>query len=489
MTLVSQNKQNLKTKVTLLIREDARNVARKNKLNMSSILENALLNGLFPVSESVLSPNLNHNVEIPPERVSFSTMKEENERVKCARSMFNPSESEDEDMVILPISAVEMLINSDFSTFTVSKRKLLICHILQQYLYRDDKKHNCTMFGENILRINDISSYMSMGNMQFKPMYELPMIQQQLPKVIFLDELFKQHKEEFIGWARLTVKTEQTLNMYVKILESFSTISRPNDIIFYEQRTKLEFTNWKYRALSKFFTFLNDMNESEEDVSINGYSLTMFRKKLSEATRNKKLNPTVSKKKIAAHKTVKDGKNLTDSDILEQYQKMPEELKPIFKIMVYSGVRCAQLLRLLSSKYKVIEDMGTYIKVSAQDVQLGTRKKFEYLYAPKECMKYIQKFNMKSLRTQDTKRQYTYENVLKKFKSNLSSGRRITAKGLRKYNVNFLITNCGVDVRYADFVQSRTDNSVRSASYENVEGYTDKAYEKSVKMFLELLPF
>lgn len=491
MTLISQNKAENKVKVTLSISAIARERARKMGLNMSSVLENTLIHGLFSDSQSAFEINVEKKQEIHAKPHIFSSSVEQTTNDFCARSSFTPDEMKNDEWLILPISMVNLLVNSDFSSFTESKRKLLICHIRELYLLQGGKKDKSTMFIDNISTINDISSYMSYMNYEKMKNPMMPMMLNttscMADKVYYINDVFMNHKSDFIAWARKTIKSESTLKGYVKILESFTTISRPNDILNYESRNKCQLDDWKVRALRKFLKYLEEANDTEEEVTINGFSISMFRKKLSIVESDRKLNNAKTAKQIAEEKTIKDAKELTADDILEEYSLIPDELKQFFKIMVYSGIRASHLLRLLSSPNKRIDDKGRYIKVSASDVQLGNKKQFIALYAPAECKKYIENFRLSKFKTCDTKRVYTYSNLLSKFKNNLSSGRRITSKSLRKFNLNFLVNTCGVEGRLADYAQSRTDGSIRAKHYENLEKPTDEAYDKCVSKFLELL--
>lgn len=496
MNLVSQNKAGNKTKVTLSISEEARLKAKKMGLNMSAILENTLIHGLFPVGESAFEINAAKTWEYPTKTELISVNNEVLNAVECARSSFTPYDTESAEWLILPVSLVYSLVNSDFSTITKSKRELLISVLEHSHLIRGSLKNNNIMFMERMNAIMNDSVDISYINEFFKePKNEsMPKLQKVtytncIEKTTYINDLFSVHKQDFIMWARDTIKTDKRLNECVKYLESFSTIARPSDILNFESRNGKKFDGHRAAALKKLFSYLEEMNNTDEEVKINGCSLELFRKKIRAVEAKQKVNQKKTPSQLKTEQTTKDAKNLTVEDIKEACARIPDELKPFFKIMIYSGMRAAQLFRLLSSKEKTIENKGDFIKVTAPDVQLGNKKQFISMYAPVETLSYISKFNPKTFRTADKKRVYTYDNLIDKFKMDLSSGRRITAKGLRKFNLNFLVNDCGIEGRLADYLQSRTDGSIRAKHYENLEMPTDAAYEKIVSMFLELLPF
>lgn len=505
MTLVSQNTAGNKVKVTLSISEEARLKAKKMGLNMSSILENTLIHGLFSVGESAFEINAAKNMGIPPKTELFSANDLSLGDTFCARPSFTPSEIEEGEYAILPYSLVKDLITNGFlsdSSITEGKRKLHICHIRHSHLIQSAEKHKSTMFMKNIYE-NEINptymTYMYNGIFNNIPSVEmLNMMPQYLPlvnstncaeKTMYINDLFSIYREDFIIWARYSIKTEKRLNECIKYLESFSTIARPKDLLTFEQRNGKKFDGHRAAALKKFFVYLEEMNDTEEEVTINGFTLDLFRKKIKAVEAKQKVNQIKTQSQLKTEQTTKDAKNLTIEDIKEACERIPQELKPFFKIMMYSGMRAAQLFRLLSSKEKTIENKGNYLKVTAPDVQKGTKKQFIAMYAPVEVLSYIQKFNANKFKTENG-RVYSYDNLIDKFKMDLSSGRRITAKGLRKFNLNFLVNDCHIEGRLADYLQSRTDStSIRVKHYENLEKPTDDAYEKIVSKLLEMLPF
>lgn len=502
MDLVSQNTAGNKVKVTLSISEEARLKAKKMGLNMSSILENTLIHGLFSPSDLCISIYPTENAEILPKTELFSTNDEVLTGVECARFGFDTSETEKSEFVILPYSLLKDLISEGFSTdfrITKSKRELYISIMKHSHLIHRNLKHDNAMLDlKNIHEIDNnyddmpfvkyIRDIINCEQNEKKTVERLPKVNSTTnhAETLRIKELFAIHRAQFITWAKKSIKTEKTLNDCVKVLERMNII-RPSDILHFESVNGCEFNSWHERSLLKFFRFLEYSYDGDDEPTINGFSLDLFRKKLSVLRRERRHTPTTNPKQKAISKGIKDAKELTKEDILEEFNLIPEQLKNFYKLLVYSGVRASQLYRLLESKNKVIEDKGTFIKVSAENVQIGNKKLFIGMYAPKECLKYIKTFRPSAFRTENNVK-FSYENVCIRLKNNLSSGRRITSKSLRKFNLNFMRQN-GVSGEIADFIQSRSGTSIREIHYENKNPLADEAYEKVVSKFLEFLPF
>lgn len=512
MNLVSQNKAKDKVKVTLSVSKNARGIAEKLGLNMSAVLENTLVHGLFQDNTLYVLRGDVKKCEICQNTPYFSTIDMINEGLDM-RALYvlisdflkfqisNSASFPEIDTVLGENSSyVEngRIINENNGNYP----HLIQCRdnpiIMSKNIETEpDKLQNLLFAYMDYLgsKSEKTNSYeyrkrgRGRGNTYVENVKVIPQTNAQTPMnepdsyYGYVNEIFAKHKDKFTVWAKENgIATYGTLNSYVNNLESFSTIATPVDISEYKTQTGIDFNKSKSKSLKKFFRYLQDMADDETNVKINGYSLQSFESKMNKAVRNHE------SKLPMINKTVEDGKKLETKDILEYYSLIPDELQKLFKLAVYSGARIKQIIRLLDAKDKTIIECGEFIKVYGGNIQIGKNKKFIYLYLPAVCKSYVEKFSSSKLKTKYGK-VYKYENLAAKMNKDLSSGLKATMKGLRKFNVNIMI-DWGVDGVVVDYIQSRSEEkSVREISYQNMEKPADRAYSKVAYKFLELLPF
>ncbi|MEM0503318.1 MAG: integrase [Archaeoglobaceae archaeon] len=241
---------------------------------------------------------------------------------------------------------------------------------------------------------------------------------------------------------------ESTAKDYISAIKKYSgdleDVSTPNDL----EEILLEANGDKiHKGLRNFFNFLE-----EQDVDFIGeFPLSKWRKKCKI--------PKFGVKEVY----------ITDEELRKAYSEIKrEEIKLIFELMVFSGVRLKHIIRTLNSfnSDDVVVVNEKVKRCSAYRSSRG-RKKSYWIYSPT-----IVEFKKLDIHY-DVARDETQIG-------------RVSASTIRKWNFNFLIMN-GVPESVADFIQGRASTTVGSAHYLAKTVQADNWYSKVVDGLINAL--
>jgi intergrase/recombinase len=261
-------------------------------------------------------------------------------------------------------------------------------------------------------------------------------------KRLKLNDVWLQCKARFEEWLRHKKITDITKRDYLNALLKFfenRIISKPIDFRDISLKDKEE------RGLRNLLNYFED----EEMDEICGYSLEKWRRFV----------------KIKKSGVVEIYVN--DEEIKNGYNDCPTEMKPIYKLLVYSGNRLTHVHQMLKSfdKHNIIID-GEVAHYPTSFLSSGTKSTF-HLFFPTSYVPELKKIcSLKS-----------YCSALKDIKSG-----RVTAKTIRKWHFNNMIRE-GITESVADFIQGRASTTVGSAHYLNkVQQATDQ-YSRIIGKF------
>ncbi len=158
---------------------------------------------------------------------------------------------------------------------------------------------------------------------------------------------------------------------------------------------------------------------------------------------------------------------VTDREIKEAYEACPDNLKPIYRLLVYSGNRFTHIHEMLQKfdERNIITD-GDVAHYHTSSLSKGTKQTF-HMFFPPSYVSELKKFeNLNS-----------YDNILKKIQSD-----RVSAKTIRKWHLNKMIKE-GITENLADFIQGRASVTVGSAHYLNKTGKAKDQYRRIIGKF------
>jgi intergrase/recombinase len=251
-----------------------------------------------------------------------------------------------------------------------------------------------------------------------------------------LNDVWLECKSKFQEWLKHKNISEPTKREYLSALLRFFenwTISRPIEFRDLTLKDKEE------RGLRNLFNYFED----EEQDEICGHSLEKWRRFV----------------KIKKSGVVEIYVN--DQEIKEAYKACTAEMKPIFKLLVYSGNRFSHIHEMLKGfdERNLIKD-GEVSHYPTSFLSSGTKSTF-HLYFPTSFIPELKKIS----------RLKSYDYILK----DIQCG-RVTAKTIRKWHLNTMIKE-GITESVADFIQGRASTTVGSAHYLNkVQQATDQYY-------------
>jgi intergrase/recombinase len=261
-------------------------------------------------------------------------------------------------------------------------------------------------------------------------------------KNLKLNDIWLQCKSRFEEWLRHKKISEPTKRDYLNALLRFfesRTISKPIEFRDLSLKDKEE------RGLRNLFNYFED----EEQDQVCGYSLEKWRRFV----------------KIKKSGVVEIYVN--DEEIKKAYEACPVEMKPIYKLLVYSGNRLThvhQMLKNFDENNVIIEDEIAHYPTSF--LSSGTKSTF-HLFFPTSYVPELKKIcSLKS-----------YCSVLKDIKSG-----RVSAKTIRKWHLNTMIKE-GITESLADFIQGRASITVGSAHYLNKVQQAADQYRKIAGKF------
>jgi intergrase/recombinase len=261
-------------------------------------------------------------------------------------------------------------------------------------------------------------------------------------KSFMLNEIWIEHKISFEKWLYYKNISESTKKSYFSALSRFFeniTVSKPIEFRDIPLKDKEE------RGLRNLFNYFEDKEIDE----ICGYSLEKWRRFV----------------KIKKSGVVEIYVN--DEEIKKGYAECPQQMKPIYSLLVYSGNRLThihQMLENFDERNIIIE--GEVAHYPTSFLSSGTKKTF-HLFFPSLYVPELRKLcSLKS-----------YCSVMKEIRSG-----RVTAKTIRKWHLNTMIKE-GITESVADFIQGRASATVGSAHYLNkIQQATDQ-YSRLIGKF------
>ena len=255
-----------------------------------------------------------------------------------------------------------------------------------------------------------------------------------------LNEVWSQHKGQFREWLSRKVTKEKTVKDYYNALEKLFA----NCTVTFDKRSIKEAMdkvgNKKRYAygLRNFLKFLAEIEVIDEEFS--------------------KFLQSYAKAKTSGIREV----YISDAEVSEAWEHIKErrkEARLLFQLMVFSGVRLSQLVRMLSTFNSTLlqfplEGIARY---PIRELSKGKKRGF-WVYMPSELTS--------ELRQVTVKESTAWEWVTYK---------RVSANTLRKWHYTFLIRQ-GVPADVADFIQGRASQRVGATHYLNKTLLADEWY-------------
>jgi len=254
-----------------------------------------------------------------------------------------------------------------------------------------------------------------------------------------LNDVWIKHQGLFEEWLKnkdISKRTKQ--NYYSALIRFFEsqTVTRPIEFRNILLKDKEE------RGLRNLFNYFED----EEINEICGHSLEKWRR-------------FVKIKKSGVVEVYVD-----DEEIKKGYDECPEEMKPIYSLLVYSGNRFTHIHQMLDNfdEDNIIID-GEIAHYPTSFLSSGSKRTF-HLFFPASYVPELKKIC--KLRS--------YFNILKEIKCG-----RVTAKTIRKWHLNLMIKE-GITESVADFIQGRASATVGSAHYLNKVQQATNQYRRLI---------
>ncbi|NJE84359.1 integrase [Thermococcus sp. CX2] len=266
-----------------------------------------------------------------------------------------------------------------------------------------------------------------------------------------LNEVWSHEKKAFREWLSLKIGRERTVKDYYNALE---TMFKKYNVSFDKKSIKktidaLENKKRYVYGLKNFLKFLAEREIINED----------FSKMLQEAAKAKRSG-------------VRE-EYLADNEIREAWkhvQQRREEAQLLFKLMVFSGIRLAQLIRLLETfePSKLQFPLEGIARYPLKELSRGKKKGF-WAYMPAELAN-----ELKRIRTKET-------TAWKWVRYG-----RVSASTIRKWHYTFLIRQ-GVPADIADFIQGREAETIGARHYLNKTLLADEWYSAVVDELKKVL--
>ncbi|WP_148882593.1 integrase [Thermococcus aciditolerans] len=259
-----------------------------------------------------------------------------------------------------------------------------------------------------------------------------------------LNELWSQHKEQFREWLSRRLAKEKTVKDYYNALEKLFM----NYTVTFDKRSIKEAIgavgNKKRYAygLRNFLKFLAEIEVIDEEFS--------------------KFLQSYAKAKTNGVREV----YILDREVFEAWEHIKErreEAQLLFKLMVFSGVRLSQLVRMLSTFDPTllqfpVEGIARY---PIRELSKGKKRGF-WVYMPSELVTELKRIRIKESTAWEW---VTYK--------------RVSANTIRKWHYTFLIRQ-GVPADIADFIQGRASQRVGATHYLNKTLLADEWYSAVV---------
>lgn len=491
--LISQNTAQNRLKkvhVTLSISELARDYAKQNNLNMSSVLENALKSGSFDIKKS--SSGANRHItgficENDSKLIEFSSNVEVSKHfdfVRASDTRIYPEvlqtnrnsikfNSFDNDFEITNLERLflENHKNLEISNFFINYKMALFNVIMTN----TEAILNNAGYPPEL--VNAVSA--QLFSMMVNGGSTVPQMKQ--PENLSIAEYFARHELEFREYARDDIKTERVLDSYCKYLSGMYSITKPADITNYKVIHGKHLNKNQKNALSKIFKFMRFSQGMDE---FNGISIERFTVYLHEAKLN---NETRSGRQ---RRISTESLRLCFEKI--HHKQHEDFIRKVGKLIYYSGARYEQIIRVLASKHKHIEKDGDICVVDASTAQIGEHKQAIRFYFPVECYDFIKNCKVPTLKHNTAKKtqpKYFYQWIEHGLNVHLDNGDLINVSSLRKYNYNVLRLDLKADKNTADMIQSRVTSDIGDKHYLDGDGLCRSVYKDAVKIYRERLPW
>ncbi|WP_319507733.1 integrase [uncultured Methanolobus sp.] len=261
-------------------------------------------------------------------------------------------------------------------------------------------------------------------------------------QAVLLNDLWTHHRESFKNWLNAKDVSKTTKRDYYNALKRFfstESVQRPQDF------RKLDLRDKEERGLRNLLNYFED--EDVDDVC--GHTIQKWRR-------------YIKIKKSNVFEVY-----VTDEEIQEAYESYPEDLKPIYKLLMYSGNRLSHVHKMLKTfdERNIVVD-GEVAHYPSAAFSSGTKKTFQ-IYFPSSFITTLKSID----------KVYGYDCYAKRIRYN-----RVCAKTIRKWHLNLMIKE-GVTESLADFIQGRAPATVGSAHYLNKVQQSKEAYRKIVGNF------
>ena len=159
---------------------------------------------------------------------------------------------------------------------------------------------------------------------------------------------------------------------------------------------------------------------------------------------------------------------VNDAEIKNGYEECPEEMKPVYSLLIYSGNRLTHIHQMLP---KISMSVMQSLKVKSPTIQLpfylAAQRRLSTYFSPASYLSELRRIcNLKS-----------YCSVMKEIRSG-----RVTAKTIRKWHLNVMIKE-GITESIADFIQGRSSTTVGSTHYLNKVQQAVDQYRRLIGKF------
>ncbi|WP_457550092.1 integrase [Archaeoglobus sp.] len=260
---------------------------------------------------------------------------------------------------------------------------------------------------------------------------------------------YRKVKREFIKYLEQKKLHPDTAQRYIHYLDKYLTKPiRSQEDVFEIMNSCERGYNWLARSIRNLINFYVEVKGLDETVA----------EKLKKAC---KMKPTGVRAIF-----------ISDNEIVEAWENhvinQPDDIRILFKLLVYSGVRASHAVPLLNtfdrSQLIEIEEKGI-ARYPILEFSKGQKRGY-FAYIPLE-------FAREELRRiKISYRDYTERARYK----------RVSANTIRKWHYNFMIEN-EVPESVADFIQGRKPASVGAMHYLAVARQADRLYSRLVNEF------
>ncbi|WP_342304818.1 integrase [Methanolobus sp. ZRKC5] len=255
--------------------------------------------------------------------------------------------------------------------------------------------------------------------------------------------MWAHHRDSFKDWLYSRSISERTKKDYYRSLIKFfdtTIVHRPQDFRTKQLGDKAE------RGLRNLLNYFEE--EDIDDVA--NYSIEKWRRFI----------------KIKQSGVVEI--YVTDEEVQEAYNACAEDVKPILKLLIYSGNRLSHIHAMLENfnERNIVID-GDIAHYPTSSFSSGTKRTFQ-IFFPTSFVPELREFN----------NLYSYDSLLKKTKHD-----RVSSKTIRKWHLNLMVAE-GVTESIADFIQGRAPVTVGSAHYLNKVKRAKEEYRRIVGKFI-----